>query len=44
MYGNIILFTVKGAEDKLVTIVFDVISNKLVTYEEFEAQFKQILI
>lgn len=44
MYGNIILFTGKGAEDKLVTIVFDAISRKLVTYEEFEAKFKQILI
>ena len=44
MYGNIILFTGIGAEDKLVTIVFDVISRKLFTYEEFETKFKQILI
>ena len=44
MYGNIILFTGIGAEGKLVTIVFDVISRKLFTYKEFEAKFKQILI
>ena len=44
MYGNIILFTGIGAEDKLVTIVFDVISRKLFTYKEFETKFKQILI
>lgn len=43
MYGNIILFTGKGSDNKPLTIVFDVITKKLVTYEEFEEKFKHIL-
>ena len=44
MYGNFILYTGKGADDKQVTIVFDVILKKIITYEEFESKFKQILV
>ncbi len=43
MYGNIILFTNKNRAGETITIVFDAISKKLMSYDEFEKKFNKIL-
>lgn len=44
MYGNFILFTGKNASNtETVTLIFDVMGNKLAPYEEYKGKMKELL-
>lgn len=44
MYGNFILFTGKKASNtETVTLIFDVMGNKLAPYEEYKGKMKELL-
>lgn len=44
MYGNFIFYTYKNNSNQTITLVFDIMGRKLITYEEFDKKYGKTLI